>query len=508
MFFKNSKNPLKDSFFDDINGCCLDKNQRKIVMDNSDSLLVVAGAGSGKTLTIIAKIKYLIEKLHINEKDILCISFTNETVNNLIKKVGYNIDCYTFHKLSLRILDEFNYPYNIVNSDTLEYLINEYFETTIFNNDYYIYVIDYFNNLLNKELTYDDIVIKHHKEFILYKNKILSFINRIKCNNHDFGDIKNYLIKNNKLSNKDQELNKSFLIITLNIYAKYLEELNSVLGIDFDFMITKSMNVVKDHGMYHQYKYIIIDEFQDTSIVRYQLIKEIINKTKAKIMCVGDDYQSIYAFSGCNLDLFINFQNYFNNSKIRYINKTYRNSYEVVDTSCHFIKKNPYQLKKSIKANFTLKRPFYLIYYLDDYKGKFYKLLDYLINIGKYKILVLGRNNKDIYELVDEVDDNYFIYKNIKIKYLTVHRSKGLEEDDIILINMNDDYLGFPNKIKDDKVFSLINDNKEKYLYAEERRLFYVALTRTRKCVYMLCNYKHPSMFVSEIINKINILNL
>ena len=101
---KNNKNLLLDSFFDDINGHSLDIYQRKIVIDNSKSLLVVAGAGSGKTLTIIGKIKYLIEKLKVNEKDILCISFTNETVNNLKKKVGYNIDCFTFHKLSLIIL--------------------------------------------------------------------------------------------------------------------------------------------------------------------------------------------------------------------------------------------------------------------------------------------------------------------------------------------------------------------------------------------------------------------
>ena len=92
---------LKDTFFDNINGYSLDLNQRKIITSENNNILVVAGAGSGKTLTIVGKIKYLIEKLGVNKEDILCISFTNETVNSLKQKLNLEIDIYTFHKLSL-----------------------------------------------------------------------------------------------------------------------------------------------------------------------------------------------------------------------------------------------------------------------------------------------------------------------------------------------------------------------------------------------------------------------
>ena len=126
MFKNEFKNRLKDSFFDDINGCSLDNSQRKVVLDESDNLLVIAGAGSGKTLTIVGKIKYLVSKKNINIRDILCISFTNETVNNLKGKIGYDIDCYTFHKLALRILNENSYDYIIVDEFAKEHRYYDY----------------------------------------------------------------------------------------------------------------------------------------------------------------------------------------------------------------------------------------------------------------------------------------------------------------------------------------------------------------------------------------------
>ena len=508
MFNKEYKNLLRDSFFDDVNGCSLDNSQRKVVLDESDNLLVIAGAGSGKTLTIIGKIKYLIEKKGIDYKDILCISFTNETVNNLKKKIGYDIDCYTFHKLSLRILKEVNYSYNIVLADSLEYLVDEYFESFIYESNHLDYVIDYFLYLLKKEVSFSEIKSIYYKQFIIYKKMIISFINRIKCNNHNYLDIRDYLIKNKRYDKKVQNKNKSFLIIVFDIYRIYLEEVNSYLGIDFDSMISESIKVVKEKGMYHNYKYIIIDEFQDTSLVRYELIKEIKKRTNAKIMCVGDDYQSIYAFSGCNLDLFVNFKNYFRNARILFINKTYRNSYELVNISCKFVSRNHYQMKKVIKANFLLKNPLKIIYYDNDYQKKFYKLLDYLIDNDKKNILVLGRNNNDINILVPSIKGDSFVYRGVLIKYLTVHRSKGLEEDNVILINANDDYLGFPNKIIDDKVFELISKNKEKIPFPEERRLFYVALTRTREYCFIMARRNRVSKFVLEIINKMEELDI
>ena len=131
-----------------------------------------------------------------------------------------------------------------------------------------------------------------------------------------------------------------------DIYRIYLEELHSNFRIDFDMMIDNASLVVEKYGMKKYYKYIIVDEFQDTSIVRYKLIKSIIDECDSKLLCVGDDFQSIYKFSGCTMDLFVNFKKYFLDGKVLYMNKTYRNSLELVRIAYHFIIKNPYQLSK------------------------------------------------------------------------------------------------------------------------------------------------------------------
>ena len=114
-------------------------------------------------------------------------------------------------------------------------------------------------------------------------------------------------------------------------------------------------------------------------------------------------------------------------------------------------------------------------------------------------ILVLGRNNKDIDKFFN-VKDNYFEYKNKKVKYLTVHKSKGLEEECVIIINLIDDIMGFPSKVANDNVIKNVMRIKDKYPYEEERRLFYVALTRTKTDVYLLVDKQRPSCFVKEII--------
>ncbi len=492
----------EEQVLNNINGYQLDDKQREVVTSNDKYLLVSAGAGSGKTLTIIGKIRYLIEIKKLKEDEIICISFTNEATNNLKSKLkenyGYNVPCYTFHKLGLEILKNDNYK--ITEQDLLKYTISEYFKGLInINSKNKKRILTYLkirHNNKNYEKKYKNI-----QEYDLNRIKILieKFINLIKSNDYNETNIISFI----KQEQKKQS--KALLIVILYIYKTYQQELRSKKEIDFSDMISLATKKVNEKGYPKKIKYIIIDEFQDTSLVRFNLIKAMLKKTNANLLVVGDDFQSIYRFTGCDLSLFVNFTDIFPNSKILKIENTYRNSQELIDVAGSFIMKNTHQIKKNLKSSKHINKPIEIIYYKDINKT-FTKLIEHIYDKTKESILVLGRNNFDINLVTNNskftIEGNKIIYKknsNINIKYLTVHRSKGLEESNVIIINLTNKKTGFPNKITDDKILKYVTCKEDDYPLAEERRLMYVALTRTKNKTYLLTPEKNESEFIKEI---------
>ena len=467
-----------------ISGYKLDEEQLKIVYDDSKNMLVVAGAGSGKTLTILGKINYLINEQNISPKEIICISFTkaaSESLKNKIKKeFSLDMEVYTFHKLALNILKN---KYNIADPNTLEYIIDDFFK--------YKQVDKYIKKISTKELEN-------------LKKLLSTFIHLFKCNNYKLNDFNTFLKQIRKLFNFDYKKEKNFLTMALNIYLQYEKYLKENNEIDFDDMIILATKKVQK-SFNKKVKYIIIDEYQDTSLIRFNLIKSIIDKTNSNLLVVGDDFQSIYRFTGCDINLFLNFKQYFNDSKILKIQSTYRNSNELIKISGDFVMKNKKQIRKTLTSKKHLKNPI-KIYNYNSPKSDFKKLLKIVYKSDK-ELLVIGRNNNDIFNYIDKdfkYKNGLYIYENIKFKYMTVHKSKGLESDNVIIINMNDDILGFPSKIKQNKILRLVQ-KYDKYPYSEERRLFYVALTRTKNNVYLFTKIKNNSIFIKELLKKYRI---
>ena len=413
----------KYPLLNNINGYPLDEYQTRVVLSNEESTLVIAGAGSGKSLTIIGKIIYLINYCHIDPKEILCISFTNEATislkNKLLNNYKLNLDVYTFHKLSLKILELNKINYQIAPEDLLDTIIDNFFKE-IPNNKKYTKAL--------KKLT------KTNKDITNLKRLIKTFINLFKSNNYNLSKY-SYILKSIKYTFNIKEYlhNKNLLLLIINIYLLYEDKLNKEEALDFNDMINKTIKVLKENKICPKWKYIIIDEYQDTSITKYLLIKEIININKSKILCVGDDFQSIYRFTGCNLNIFLNFKEYFNNSKIFNIINTYRNPQELINIAGSFIMKNKLQQQKILLSKKHLNKP--LIIYITKHKIDILK--EILINNKEKGILIIGRNNKDIeYYLDKEITkkEEYYLYKDIKFKYLTIHKSKGLESEIVIII--------------------------------------------------------------------------
>ncbi len=499
---------------DQISGYDLDSEQQQIVLDDSKYLLVVAGAGSGKTLTILGKIHYLIKYKKVNPDDILCISFTKKAADSLKEKIktefSYSMPVYTFHKLALEILKEKQKIYEIADSETLENMITEFFRETILQdqkqlqNFFAYYHLKIKKDIKNEYLKFYE---TNQQQIKLLEKLLTTFIHLLKCNHYQVSDFLIFLKKIKRtFFYTTYKKEKSFLILALNIYLLYQNYLKENQEIDFDDMIIYAIDIVKEKGINKSYQYIIIDEYQDTSLIRFQLVKEILEKTNSKLMVVGDDFQSIYRFTGCELSLFLNFQDYFPEAKIKKIQNTYRNSQELIKIAGDFVMKNKKQIPKNLHSHKRLNHPIQIVYY-ENIKETFKKLVLEIYQKTKRSILVLGRNNSDVFLILDQewkLEENgnilYLKNPNIQLYYLTAHKSKGLEEENVIIINLTNHLLGFPNQIQDDKILRLVSIQPDKYPYSEERRLFYVALTRTKNYTYLLVPKRNPSIFVKELL--------
>ena len=448
----------------------LDKLKKKAVYETGN-ILLIAGAGAGKTFTIIKKIEYLVDVLKYKPEEILIISFTNKSVNDLKRKIKYNCSIYTFHKLAINILSDYNINFSIVDDNYLEFITDEFFKS-LTNKSMIYEILTFF-----KEYNYNKFLTSYkYKEFITLLVKLIKIYKTNNCNVNTFD---NMWQKNNFVS--------KYVFIIKTIYEKELKSTNSM---DFDDLIINATNIL---NKFYRFKYIFVDEFQDTSLIRFNLINKLRIVNKAFIFAVGDDYQSIYHFSGCDINLFLDFPKLIPNSKVLKLKYTYRNSQELIDIAAKFIMKNKKQLKKDLISNKRINNPIKIIYYINPKKSfsKLYKKLKIISN----DVLVLGRNNSDI---------KFFVDKEDEINFLTVHSSKGLEAENIILINMTNKIYGFPNQIKNHSLLELLHPSDKDILFSEERRLFYVALTRTKNKIYILVPIFNKSCFIKELKKLIN----
>lgn len=683
-YVKTEKESLK-LYFDDIEGKSLDEQQRTAVVTDEYANLIIAGAGSGKTLTILAKVKYLIEQKNIKPEEILLLSFTNKTVEDLnqrISALNLGTRALTFHKLGYNIIKQYeeNIPVT-TNDNTLKKVINDYLQTDILHDSkalaaYVEYIACYMNipeendsyhslgdkidtekgidfqtlkskcepenvvkntkldtlqgervksveelmianflyvngityayekayphgtgvyrpdfylkdydiylehfgvdengeakwlSPLNKQQYEEDMQMKREKHQT-YQTKLLetySYYNKDKillskleamllaenvtfkpldakdiytqasANDQNFGQELTKLIegfinlsKSRKLEEDElktiytakssiknlfmAERHEMFLDFTLPILKKYNATLKEQSEIDFNDMINHATDLLEQQQVRYPYRYIIIDEYQDISFSRFNLIKTIRNLSGAHLTCVGDDWQSIYRFAGSDISLFSNFGKHVGEYEQLLIEQTFRNAQTLIDLSADFVKKNPKQIAKNpLSKKAALASPIRFVHHdRHDIATTFLAEVQNLVSrYGKKSILVLGRHHFDGLTLVKSAQGHIKFtertgqlevkgFEDVAINFLTVHQSKGAEADNVIILNLKNDWLGFPNKVTDDPILSLLLSEDEPYRFAEERRLFYVALTRTKNEVVLLIP-NEVSAFVEELL--------
>lgn len=676
-------------YFNNIEGKALDNQQRTAVITDEYSNLIIAGAGSGKTLTILGKVKYLIEQQQVAPKDILLLSFTKKTVDELnerLQHMGLAARATTFHKLGYDTIKMFQQGVPAVtNENTLHRVIKTYLEEAIFKDAaaleaYMLYVACYMNlpeahdsyeslgekidtekgidlqtlkaknedvplnkvekadldtiqgekvksveeliianflylNGINYEyekpyphgevqyrpdfyLTDYDIYLEHfgvdehnrakwltpfneqqyveamaikrerhqtygtklletysyynhdhvlldklthmlHNEKVVFKprdtrqiyervvgnnkqfgkevtNLLITFVNLCKSRQLSYNDITTLFLKTPKGLNASfmQERQGLFLKFALNILKTYDQTLQERNEIDFNDMINQATHLITTNQPKYSYSHIIIDEYQDISYARFNLIKEIRALCKAKLVCVGDDWQSIYRFAGSDMSLFSNFEKYVGKYEQLLIEQTYRNSQALVDIASKYIQKNARQIPKNPKSHkVAIDNPIKFVYYSEhNAEAVLINEIQRLIDLnGDKPILVLGRHSFDINEFIKLTPHSKLQYnertnklhiqglEEVDVTYITVHKSKGLEAEQVIILNLKNHLLGFPNKMTDDPMLSLLLSDDEAYRFAEERRLFYVALTRTKNQVVLLIP-TDVSLFAEELL--------
>ena len=327
------------------------------------------------------------------------------------------------------------------------------------------------------------------------------------------------------------ERTKLFLEIAERCYLKYEQYLRDNNAVDFSDMINESEKILTHYkviGKRLDYKYVIVDEYQDISRQRFDLVTALKGVSDAKFIAVGDDWQSIYAFSGSDITLFTDFENKVGYAERLIIQKTYRNSQEIIDIAGNFIQKNTSQIKKSLISPKHIDNPIVVYTYDSEKKGKdgtgginynkslvVEKVIGHILEKNKQEgkepdssILILGRYNFDGYMLGAS---ELFEYQNTtgriiskkfpkaNLTFMTAHSSKGLGFDNVIIVNMLNAVYGFPSKVETDPVLKSVIKEDNTYDYAEERRLFYVAMTRTKNRCFLIAPSKRPSEFLVEL---------
>lgn len=320
-----------------------------------------------------------------------------------------------------------------------------------------------------------------------------------------------------------REGNKSELLVQYKYITEFAKFYNNksfggdVYYFDFADLLYYSNKYIekltKDTKL--RFDYIIIDEYQDISQIKYELTYKTAKRNDSKVYAVGDDWQSIYAFSGSRIEYIYDFEKYFEGSKNFKITRTYRNSQELIDYSGKFIMENEDQIKKQLISNKHIEDT--IIYRTFNSSEGIMAEIDCLkktiLEIHKenpsHKILVLARTNRMVNRVIEDSEllndiGSKIIFKgheDIQIDNMTMHKSKGLTYDEVIIIGLNS---SFPHPDVDNYWYIDLYRNKpitEPIPFAEERRLFYVALTRTKNKVYLLIdeNEKRRSEFIAEL---------
>ena len=299
---------------------------------------------------------------------------------------------------------------------------------------------------------------------------------------------------------EDHERMKAAAFLFEPIYELYQQHLRDTDTIDFEDMIGRAIEYVESGRYQSPYRHLLIDEFQDISASRARLVKALLTQhSDNSLFCVGDDWQSIYRFTGSDVSLTKDFDDYFGYTATSVLDKTFRFNNKIATVASRFVMQNLTQIAKKIQSHHLVEQAAVtLIKTTDDQVGLTVALSAIMDKTDRpASVLILARFNfrkPDLLVLTRQ-------YPKLKLQFMSVHASKGKEADYVILLGLEKGKQGFPAEKATHPLVDLLLPKAEAFKHAEERRLFYVALTRAKLHVYLLSDANKASDFVQELID-------
>ena len=306
-----------------------------------------------------------------------------------------------------------------------------------------------------------------------------------------------------KNAQKDQhDRVRSFYQLAIPVVEKYISYCTDRSYLDFNDMISRTISLFRNHSeirekFRNKFEYILVDEFQDVNNLQVELIKLMLTPQN-RLFCVGDDWQSIYGFRGSDIDFIMNFNQHFQGSKTIKLNVNYRSTEHIVGASNEVIKHNKYKVNKNITSNKKSNTKIYVHSGNDELEN-----LNYVVQ----QVRVLQKNGY-------KKEDILFLYRRSKmytpyferfkeeglfVSGKTIHASKGLEAKAVFIIGLTEGNGGFPDIWMEDRIYQVIKKSNHDLLLEEERRLFYVAMTRAKDELFLITEKGNQSSFLREI---------
>jgi DNA helicase-4 len=351
--------------------------------------------------------------------------------------------------------------------------------------------------------------LKNRKVFTVLAKLLTTFLRHFKEGRHTLTSLQS------SPETGDKFRRGSFLNVFEHVRNAYEAELDREPAIDFQDMIGRAVDHVSAGRYKSPFRYIIVDEFQDMSGGRARLVDALISQADdPRLMCVGDDWQSIYRFAGSDISYMTEFEENFGYTVSVSLDRTFRFGERLLAASARFVQKNPAQIKKKIQGQRDEGSPAVIIVEMaarpyGDLPAAQQQVTDEIRAVlsqisrdhpgdGPISVFLLGRYNFSVPE--HNMDKLCRGIDRIKAKFLSVHRSKGLQADYVVVLNMISGRYGFPSEISDDPLLGMVLARPDAMEHAEERRLFYVALTRAKRRVFVLSRETQRSPFVEELM--------